>query len=564
MGVDIRLLGPPQISVDGAQRRLKGRKSWGLLAGLLLESNPTRRELADRLFADADDPMATLRWHLLQVRRAIAPAEIVESSGRLQITSAGSVDAVEVLNGAVDLEEVKQVCRGELLEGLSFHETPSFDLWISLQRNRVSAAVGDTLRWAATMLAYSNPTEALVLLERALTNDPFNDAIHELAIETYVAQNNPAAARQYADRVGQLYRREMGMDLPESILRPLNRPSVGSGVPRLDADTSARALMKVVEARLEANDYERAMDAARRAAASAQESGDRNLQSRALLTLARTLIHSLPGRDHESFGLLGRALRLAVEDDDPRLLADIECEIGFVSLIDGRYGAGEAAMTRSIRWAEIAGDPALQGKARTFRAISRTDRTDYHGAEADFTQVLEDFSPEAYRGNRGYARASLARLLLRTGRVAEARSAATVAFEEIVSSGWHGTAPWPLAQLGEALLMEGDVEAALETFQQGFAFACEYPDACWESISLRGLALCATSTGDKEEARRLLLEALGRANRNSDTWKWAVALVLTDLVEVEEGSVAEHVSQASRIASSGPMPDLMERLQPFL
>ncbi len=74
MGVDIRLLGPPQIVVEGEPRRLKGRKSWGLLAHVLLEPRTTRRELVDRLFADAEDPMATLRWHLLQVRRAVEPA----------------------------------------------------------------------------------------------------------------------------------------------------------------------------------------------------------------------------------------------------------------------------------------------------------------------------------------------------------------------------------------------------------------------------------------------------------------------------------------------------------
>ncbi|CAN5890980.1 hypothetical protein BH23ACT12_BH23ACT12_23240 [soil metagenome] len=76
MGVEIRLLGPPQIVVDGAPRVLKGRKSWGLLATVLLEPHTTRRQLVDRLFADAEDPMATLRWHLLQVRRAVQPAGI--------------------------------------------------------------------------------------------------------------------------------------------------------------------------------------------------------------------------------------------------------------------------------------------------------------------------------------------------------------------------------------------------------------------------------------------------------------------------------------------------------
>jgi DNA-binding SARP family transcriptional activator len=563
MGVDIRLLGPPQICVDGHPRRLKGRKSWGLLANLLLEARTTRRELVDRLFADAEDPMATLRWHLLQVRRAVEPARIVETGGRLSFAGdLPRVDAVEVLEGLVPMEQVRSVCRGELLEGMSFHEAPAFEMWISLQRTRLAAAAGDTLRWAASMLAGTDPPEALALVERALLADPFNDAMHELAVDIHL-HNSRAAAEAYVGRVRRLYQQELGAGLPQSILRPFSAPGSSRAAPRLDAQTSAQTLMKVVEARLEANEYERAMEVARRAASAAEESGDRRLQARALLTLGRTLIHSLPGRDRESLGVLSRALQLAGEEKDPELLSEIEREIGFVALIEGRYGAAETAFTRSIRWAGTAGSSLLQAQALTFRAMCSSDRNDYAAAEVDFLRSLDMLSSQSNRAHRGYARTGLARVLLRTGRVAEARSAATLALEEIQSGGWHGTSPWPLAMLGESQLAEGDCEAATESFQRSFAFACEYPDACWESISLRGIALCAARNGDNEEARRLLLQAVDRASGTSDTWSWAVGCVLTDLVEIEQGSVPEHLAQARQIASTGPMPDLVERLQRF-
>jgi DNA-binding SARP family transcriptional activator len=563
MGVEIRLLGPPQIVVDGEPRRLKGRKSWGLLANVLLEPRTTRRELVDRLFADAEDPMATLRWHLLQVRRAVEPARIVEDAGHLRMVADDlRVDAVEVLGSLVPVVQVRAVCRGELLEGMSFHEAPAFELWISLQRTRVAAAAGDILRWAASMLARTNPPEALAMVERALLADPFNDAMHELAVDIHLQQSRPSA-EGYLDRVRKLYSQELGADLPESILRPLTSMASAPGAPRLDAQTSAQTLMKVVEARLEANEYERAMEVARRAATAAEESGDRRLQARALLTLGRTLIHSLPGRDQESLGVLTRALQLAGEEDNPELLAEIEREIGFVALIEGRYGAAETALTRSIRWAIVAGNPTLQAQAMTFRASCSSDRNDYAAAEVDFLRAIDGLSSQSTRGARGYARTGLARVLLHTDRIAEARSAATLALEEIESGGWHGTAPWPLAILGESQLAEGDREGATESFQRAFAFACEYPDACWESISLRGIALCAASNGDTEEARRLLLKAVDRASGTSDTWRWAVGCVLTDLVEIERGSVPEHLARARQIASTGPMPDLVERLQKF-
>jgi DNA-binding SARP family transcriptional activator len=96
MTIRIQVLGHPLIEVDGKRRRLAGRKPWALLAFLLLESTPpSRRELAERLWPEADDPLRAVRWALLQIRRAIAPALVEEVDGRLRIAQRSSfyVDA---------------------------------------------------------------------------------------------------------------------------------------------------------------------------------------------------------------------------------------------------------------------------------------------------------------------------------------------------------------------------------------------------------------------------------------------------------------------------------------
>ena len=58
----VQLLGRPRIEVDGAPGyRYRSRKSWALLAFLLLgERPPTRTQLASLLFAEADDPLRSL------------------------------------------------------------------------------------------------------------------------------------------------------------------------------------------------------------------------------------------------------------------------------------------------------------------------------------------------------------------------------------------------------------------------------------------------------------------------------------------------------------------------
>ena len=57
-----------------------------------------------------------------------------------------------------------------------------------LRRSRVGAAVGEVLAWAASTLAHTEPDAALELIGRATRADPFNDSLHELAVEVHMAR----------------------------------------------------------------------------------------------------------------------------------------------------------------------------------------------------------------------------------------------------------------------------------------------------------------------------------------------------------------------------------------
>src|SRR3954465_10935187 len=73
MALGIRLLGRPCIERPGGPTsRLRSRKSWALLAYLLLsEAAPTRSQLAGLLLAEANDPLRALRWSLAELRRCL-------------------------------------------------------------------------------------------------------------------------------------------------------------------------------------------------------------------------------------------------------------------------------------------------------------------------------------------------------------------------------------------------------------------------------------------------------------------------------------------------------------
>src|SRR3954464_11862970 len=73
MGLGIQLLGQPSLVAEsGSRYHLRSRKSWALLAYLILtEPPPTRGQLASLLFAEADDPIRALRWSLSELRGGI-------------------------------------------------------------------------------------------------------------------------------------------------------------------------------------------------------------------------------------------------------------------------------------------------------------------------------------------------------------------------------------------------------------------------------------------------------------------------------------------------------------
>src|SRR2546422_658107 len=143
MTLRVRLLGRPALEHDGESRRLEGHKPWALLTYLLLEPRaPSRRELADLLWSETDDPLGALRWSLSQVRKAInPPAEIGERDGRIKIDAEVLVvDAGELVRGEWNETSIDDLVRGELLEGMSFGEAPSFDTWLQVQLTATAAA----------------------------------------------------------------------------------------------------------------------------------------------------------------------------------------------------------------------------------------------------------------------------------------------------------------------------------------------------------------------------------------------------------------------------------------
>jgi DNA-binding SARP family transcriptional activator len=559
MTLRVRLLGRPGLEHDGESRRLEGHKPWALLTYLLLEPRaPTRRELADLLWSEADDPLGAVRWSLSQVRKAInPPAEIGERDGRIKIDAEVLVvDAGELLRGEWDEVSIDDLVRGELLEGMSFGEAPTFDTWLQVQRARVATQAADALRWAATVLSHREPDRALALAEHALRSEPFDDGLHELVVEIHSARGDRDRARTYVASLARRYRDELGMEPPASISRPLERPARAAAEPLLRLDVQARALLDIAKVRFWAGDFSSARDIGLRAARQAAESGDRALEARALILGSTTYTSGGLGAAREWTSFLQRALRLANELGDRATAAGIETERGRIAAIEGRYAAAEASFRRARRLAEDTSDTKEAGWARAMLAVCHADRCDYAAAEEELRAALPAL------GWAPYAMGALARVLVRVGNVEEGKAFADAAVTRAEREGLLPPLPWALVQAGDARLAEGDLDGATERFTRALTIAQETKSPSGQSLALRGLGLLARSRDDDARALTLLREALAREEQGLGH-RWIVAAILADLVEVEGGRDKEHVERGLRIALAGPMPDLAERLRHF-
>ena len=564
MALRIRLLGSPALVADGAPRELAGRKPWALLAYLALAPRPpSRRELGEMLFPEAADPLAAERWALTQIRRALGgDAAIVERDGRLAFEGPGlEVDARRISMTALAPEEVESMETGELLEGFAFDDAPAFEQWLSLERRRLASAARDALRWAATLLARSAPERALRLVERATALEPFDDALHELAVDIQATRGDLPAARAYVEAIDRRYRAELGHPAPQTLRRPLERAAVAASPAHVSPAITAKALLETARARLAAGEYDAAVDVARRAAAQAAATADAALEARALVTLGTVLIHSVRGRDQEAVGLMTRAFQLADEVGDVSLASESAREIGYVSFLAADYGAAQTTLRRAVDLAERAGDDGALGKALTFLGATLTDIGDVDSADAVLRRAVDRSTAAGDAQWRYFALSFLARAALRAGRVAEGGALAADAVAGLRASGWHSAVPWALVFEGEAALRQDDRTLARDRVAEAFALGQEMGDPGWEGLSLRGLAALEAKEGHRERAVEMLAEAHARCTRVNDTMRWAEALILTDLVELEHAAKPDRLAAARHLVTKGPFPDLADRLR---
>jgi DNA-binding SARP family transcriptional activator len=567
MGLAIHLLGIPRIEQDGAERpQPRGHKPWALLALLLLSNSPLSRErLAGMLFAEADDPLGSLRWNLAELRRLLGPeATLTGDPVQLELPAGAQVDVRTLVSGTwVEALQLPGLGR-ELLEGVQPAADAAFEAWLLAERRRYAGDAAAMLREAAVArLAAGDARSAMELATRLVALDEYDEEAHALLIRAHVAGGNEADARRYLAATLDRFRRDLGVEPSATLVRAAD-PVTGTLTSRPGTGTRATAgsLIAAGEAAIAAGAIEAGLDTLRRAVADAQDTGDLTLAARALVALGEAYIHGGRGRDGEGATALHAALSVAEEIGDAGLVSEACRELGYVEMLRARYDRADAWLTRAV---DEAPDGGLLAAALGVSGSVANDR----GRTEEAIELLTRSAAEAEMLDKprlsGWAYTFLGRSHLLREELTDARTALESAMEAVRNAGWMTFIAYPQSLLGAVDFAEGRIAEANDAFEAAFALGCEIGDPCWEGIGARGIGLVKIANGDVVEGIKWLDDARTRCVRIPDAYLWIHGYCLDALCEqgIAHGvkGADRWVSDLEAVAARTGMNELLVRAQ---
>ena len=525
MSLVIHLLGAPRVERDGRPVPApRGLKVWGLLAYLIRsERGASRRHLAELLFEDAEDPLAALRWNLSELRRLLGGPDLRGDVLELALAPTEYVDVDVVTRGSWAQALCVPGLDRELLEGMNFAASPSFDVWLATERRHLQATAEAVLREAAlARMAAGAPGEAADLAGRLVRRNPLDENYQALLVRSLAAAGDGVGAARQAAACRDLFERELGVRpgaaldaaMHAGTAAPTARPAIGRA--------AAVAQIEAGEAAIGAGALDAGLQCLRRAIVEADATGDAPLRARARVALGGALVHAARGRDEEGATALHEAL--AIGQVDAAALAAAACrELGYVEFLRGRYDRALVWLQRASQ--QAGADRTEQARIAIVHGAVLSDTAHYATAIA----TLRD--AQARAGDVGdprllaYALSMGGRALLLHGDLDGAAEALDRSVT-LAQQGWTALLPWPQSLRADVDLARGDVNAAAERFEHAFALGCQLGDPCWEGMGGRGLGRIALARGEPERAVEILVDAIARCVRLPDAYLWGKAYAL--------------------------------------
>jgi len=523
--VTIRLLGAPAVERDGEPvTPPRGRKAWALLCYLLLAQRPpTRRHLADLLFAEADDPLGALRWTLAQLRRALGVQVFTGDPVDTALGPDVSVDIRSVLTDGIDGPALLDLGT-DLLEGLELASNVEFESWLLVERHRVSAIVEARLRQEAlALLAAGRPGAAVPYAAAVVARNQLDEGNHELLVRALaMSGDRPAAERQVAV-CEDLMRREVGVEATAAVRDAAGASSASSSTLPLSGRAAAVSQLEAGRAAIVAGAVDAGLQCLRRAVAEAARHGDAALRGRALAALGGALVHALRGRDEEGAVVLHEAIEQANRGGDRATAVFAHRELGFVEVQAGRRATAEGWLTRARELAETDEEhAAILG----VRGMNASDMGAYETALGYLTESAERADRAGDRRQQAWSLSLVGRAHLLRDERSQAAAALTESLRLVHDQRWMAFLPWPQALRAELDLRGGNTATAADGFERAWTLASQVGDPCWEGMAARGLGILHAGRGDSAASLQWLDAAMARCARLPDRYQWVHGYVL--------------------------------------
>src|SRR5512133_1262567 len=216
--LNIQLLGPPQVILDGNVLKLPRRKSRALLYYVAAHSQSlTREHLLALFWPDTPRPAAkqVLRTTLHGLRQALpddlladgetvglAPGVVVDVrsfEAALALGAGVASGGPSAAAGVDQLAAALDLYRGDFLAEVTLDDSPEFENWITGERERYRRlAVRGFIAMARFHEERADYAAALSCLDRALALDPLQEDLQRVAMRLhYLAGDRPGAIRRF-------------------------------------------------------------------------------------------------------------------------------------------------------------------------------------------------------------------------------------------------------------------------------------------------------------------------------------------------------------------------------
>jgi DNA-binding SARP family transcriptional activator len=217
----LRLLGAPQLAIDGGGPIMLERRTAALLALLVLQGPTPRARAAALVWPEVDDVRASnsLRQRIYKLRQA-AGRDVIVSDRHIALAADVAHDLAAPL---AHLAENPEACRGELLGELDFSDCHELADWVSLARQRWRAELAHALaELASRWEGEGRIAGALRLAERLVELEPTAEHGHRRVMRLHYLRGDRAAALNAFDRCRSVLRSELGV-LPDAETQQLQQ-----------------------------------------------------------------------------------------------------------------------------------------------------------------------------------------------------------------------------------------------------------------------------------------------------------------------------------------------------